>query len=233
MTIAFDLNELQKIDQMIFTSREFLDSITFKMNDTSMIDECNTKLLTIETALKKLLLQRRSSELLEAELSDRIESLDQRFASVRNNKELTAVQEETNNTNIQLSNCQDELLEILVNLDKLEVAQKSFTEQLPELESSHSNLTSELQVKQIQTGKKLESLESSRLGMQNSLPREILILYEKLLVQTNSKAVSVFDKIQNVCGECRVSQPQHVVQRLNRPNEIIQCNSCKLILYLP
>lgn len=233
MTIAFELNELQKIDLMILSNRELLERITFQINDTSSIDDCKSQLLTIETAVKKLILKRRSTELLEVELNDRIKSLDERFTSVRNNKEFAAVQEEINNTKMQLSECQDELLEVLEKLDKFESVQDTFISRLPKLEASHSTLSEELKTKQVQSEKKLESLESSRQEMGNSLPKDILSLYEKIFAQTKSKAISVFDKAQNICGECRVSQPQHVVQRLNRINEIIQCNSCKLILYKP
>ena len=233
MTIAFELNELQKIDLMILNNRDLLERMIFQISDTSSIDDCKSKLLTIESALKKLILQRRSTELLEVELNDRIKSLDQRYISVRNNKEFSAVQEEINNTKIQLSECEDELLEILEKLDKFELVKDAFVTRLPKLEASHSTLTKELETKQIQSEKKLESLESSRQEKGNSLPKDILSLYEKIFAQTKSKAISVFDKTQNICGECRVSQPQHVVQRLNRINEIIQCNSCKLILYKP
>ena len=233
MTIAFELNELQKIDLMILSNRESLGRIIFQINDTSSLDDCKSKLLTIESALKKMILQRRSTELLEAELNDRKKSLDERFNSVKNNKQFIAVQEEINNTNMQLSKCQDELLEILEKLERFESAKDTFTSRLPKLEASHSTLSKELKTKQVQSEKMIKSLESSRQEIGNSLPKEILFLYEKILSQTKSKAISVFDKIQNICGECRVSQPQHVIQRLNRANEVIQCNSCKLILYKP
>ena len=86
MTIAFELNELQKIDLMILSNRELLERITFQINDTSSIDDCKSQLLTIKTAVKKLILKRRSTEVLEVELNDRIKSLDERLTSVRNNK---------------------------------------------------------------------------------------------------------------------------------------------------
>ena len=233
MTIAFNLNELQKIDLTIFKSREFLKRILFQINDTSSIDQCKTKLFKIEQELKKLILQRRSAELHENQIHDRVKSLDQKFTSVRNSKELTAVQDEMNTIKEQLSKCQDDLLEILLNLDQFELAKKTVSEELPQLEYSHSKLTSESQIKQHETEKELETLESSRVGIQRTLPANIFKLYEEIIHQTKSKAVSVFDKTQNICTECRLSQPQHIVHRLNRANEIIQCNSCKLILYMP
>ena len=183
MTIASELNELQKIDLMILNNQELLERIIFQINDTSSIDDCKSKLIAIESALKKLILQRRSTELLETELNDRIKSLDKRFVSVRNNKEFTAVQEELNNTKMQLSNCEDELLGILEKLDKFESVQDTFISRLPKLEASHSTLSEELKTKQIQSEKKLESLESSRQEMGNSLPKDILFLYEKIFPQ--------------------------------------------------
>ena len=233
MTIASELNELQKIDLMILNNQELLERIIFQINDTSSIDDCKSKLIAIESALKKLILQRRSTELLETELNDRIKSLDKRFVSVRNNKEFTAVQEELNNTKMQLSNCEDELLGILEKLDKFESAKDTFSNRLPKLEDYHSTLSKELKTKQLQSEQNLEELNLSRKQMENKFPVNILKLYEKIFSHTKSKAIAIFDNAQNICGECRVSQPQHVVQKLNKEDEIIQCNSCKLILYKP
>ena len=53
MTIASELNELQKIDLMILNNQELLERIIFQINDTSSIDDCKSKLIAIESALKK------------------------------------------------------------------------------------------------------------------------------------------------------------------------------------
>ena len=214
------------------TETELLKNL--QLLDTS-IDDLENRLQEIESAIND------DSEVVEADnihkavclkfdsLSSNRRSLE-RTVSIQNEKELAALQEESQLLSQKISESEDELLETMDEHERYE--------------RGVEKATLNLENKKTQRMKSLDSLRIEKQKKNNTLAKT-LPSRDSIRIKCNPKSLNSYDRLRkskgglalstmesDLCSACKVTIPSQLLQKLKSGETFVHCNSCQRILYL-
>jgi predicted nucleic acid-binding Zn-ribbon protein len=227
------LRQLQEIDRQLEAARAAQARLKAEIGDRSALAKREAELKAAQDRRRALETQQRDLELLADERRNKIQTDEAKLygGRITNPKELSSLQDEVAQDKRQLGSVEDKLLEVMEQaeeatgqFDALESAlqreseewealQRRSTAQLGEAEAALARLTGE---RSTVTGQ-LEPSEAS--------------MYETLRRQKGGMAVAQVH--QRTCQACRVGLTPSQEQRARQGHEIVTCNSCGRILFIP
>jgi predicted nucleic acid-binding Zn-ribbon protein len=146
-------------------------------------------------------------------------------------RELQALEHEIETLGASISAGEDRVLEAMEKVEPLQAAvdklrgyKKTAEEQLAALRAKQ-----EVERKRFQAD--LAQAEPLRAPAAQAVDPSLLRSYEGIRRERKHPGLSVIHA--NACGHCHTSIPAFVMRRLQEGNEIIQCDNCTRIYYLP
>jgi hypothetical protein len=227
------LRQLQDLDTRTDTARATIAQLTTQIGDRQALDQREREVAGVRDELRTLEMQQRDLELQADERRGKIKTDEGKLygGRVTSPKELTSLTEEVAQDKRQLSGIEDRLLEVLEQIEEVK-------ERLAGLEATltresrawtANQETARARLADAEAG--LAGTEAQRNTLAASLPSAIRSTYETLRRQKGGLAVAPVH--QRTCQACRVGLTPAQEQRARIGNDIVTCNSCGRILYVP
>jgi predicted nucleic acid-binding Zn-ribbon protein len=174
--------------------------------------------------------QQHSAEWEINDLGDKLTTAEDKLYSgtVKNPKELSNLQHETDGLKARRNQLEDETLE---TMDQAELATASVTSlgsKLKKLEAEWHNQQQQLSTAMEQLKTKLSDLKHKRQQLSADIDPSTVEFYHELKKQ---KGTAVAKIEQGICHGCRISLSTAELQQA-RSGSLVQCSSCGRILFV-
>ena len=224
--------DLQIVDLQIGDLQSGLAVISEKLKSDDDLAMINSRLEKINTVLGTEESEKKSKERVISDLENKIEELKGLLYGgvITNEKELQALQEQKDYTFGELTSREDDLLEVMIEIEKLIDSRDKHRSAVNKLMEKKSSELIHLSAKQKELTLALDKQKLEREVLVRKISGDVIALYEKLKKNKAGHAVSKLEG--RLCGVCRVELP--VKERLDARSGVrmVQCNSCRRIIYV-
>ncbi|MEL7087002.1 MAG: C4-type zinc ribbon domain-containing protein [Planctomycetota bacterium] len=168
----------------------------------------------------------------------RIEKIRQTMASVRSNKEYSALLVEVNTLKVEQEKIQEKELEQMTKVEELEARHQEVTEKVDAQNKLVELAQAEVSEGEAEIAGQLEELVKERDAAAEPIEPDTLALYRKLNDDYDGEALAEIEeqdrrRMEYTCGACFMSLPIQVVNAtLTTHDKPVVCSSCQRILYV-
>lgn len=230
MSVAKQLYQLQELDLEIDSHELDLKQKTSQLGDSPDVLRVSGQLSSQRQQLEELKRQQHSAEWETDDLASKITDLEKKLygGGISNPKELSSLQHEVDGFKARRSQLEDRTLEIMDQVEQAEASIATAGNELNNLEAEwrrqQQNLTNDIEkLKGI-----LSQLGQKRQLMLASIDPKMVNLYQQL---RSHKGTAVARVDQGMCRGCQILLPTIELQKA-RSGELVQCGSCRRILFL-
>jgi predicted nucleic acid-binding Zn-ribbon protein len=225
------LNQLQNVDLQLQALEEEMSEVRRKLTDEGDLPKIKGQLVKIEAILADRSAKHRSGERKIETLVGSIKDIDRRLygGSVTNVKELDALGEQRQFSAEQRAESEDVLLDLMVEIDDFESARDRHVKAIERLTGSRENEVAGLKAREPLLAGEIKDMTGDRREQASELPATLVARYETLRKRKGGRAVASLDG--HLCSVCRVELPVGDLGRAKAGQEVVQCNSCRRIIY--
>jgi len=231
MSRSYYLYKLQLVDLQIDNALARVSAIKDQINDN----------LEIEKAKQVLAEQVESRDLSQNKLSSAEQSVNSQkikieqtestlySGTVKNPKELQALQEEVQALKRYLTILEDRYLDAMIDFE--EKQEKFFKAQnsVEMLTNEKANLVETLNAENDKLSQRIEALTIERKQLLPKIDADDIRLYED--IRKSKKGVAVSKIVDKACGACGTTLTAALYQAAKSPSKLVRCATCKRILY--
>ncbi len=227
------LYELQQTDSAIDEREALLRELDDGTAAAQELAAAEAALDEAQDQLRHLQTQHRDLELKLKSLDEEKRDKHQRAygGMVSDPKELQALQRKLEELERNTGRTEDQILETLEAIEQAQQAVDQLTVARDAAAEAHRQITTTFQQQTEKARRELEELRARREQLLPQIPPALLKQYESM--RERLQGVAIVMVTGSVCGSCKVSVPGISLQRMTRGNEIVKCESCRRILYLP
>ena len=225
------LSELQEVDIELQTLDEVLVEARRKASDEGDLPKIKAQLVKIDAVLENRSVKHRAAERKIEELVATVKGIDKRLydGSVTNVKEVEALSEQREFSATQRAESEDVLLELMVEIDEFQKARDRHVNAIERLTGAREREIVELKAAEPDLLSEIADLKNIRSGQASQIPPTLLARYETLRKSKGGRAVAMLDG--HLCSVCRVELPVGDQGRARTGQEVVQCNSCRRIIF--
>ena len=229
------LNDLQGVDLHLRSSREELAEVKRRLTDEGDLPKIRSQLERIETVLEDRSAKGRSAEREMERLSGLVSDLERRLydGSVTNQREFDALSDQREHAVAERGQAEEGLLELMVEMDDLQGARERHLAAIEKMTRLRADEVSRLEVRESELSLGIADLEEVRqrsaAGLPGGWPWRRYAWAGLLKKSRGGRAVASLDG--RVCGVCRVELPTGDLARARAGQELVQCNSCRRIIF--
>ena len=226
------LYDLQELDWALSADEASLEEVRARLEDESEINAARARLQKLTAELDKRAPLRRTLESSLARLEERLQVAEQRLygGAVTNPRELSASEEERRLLQEQRGAEEDRMLDVMVEIEELQSSRDATQELLGRLETDREAEYADLLQRQDALVVRIDELRRGRQRITPEIPVAMLSIYESLLKTRGGHAVAKVER--GLCQGCRLALPTMENQRAKSSQGIVQCSSCRRILYV-
>jgi predicted nucleic acid-binding Zn-ribbon protein len=184
--------------------------------------------------------ERRAAEAAVQDAQEKLKKYQQQISKVSNQREYGALLQEIDAVKVQISTQEEAALG---SLDSAETAQTNLTElreAFRELDERYSAELARWESEKPEVARQVEALRLRVKEIKGSLPRGRLSQFERILDRYPGGALSQIRIIERPgkgqrewhCSACNYRIRPQVLVEIRAGNELIQCDSCKRILFI-
>ena len=230
------MKEQIKALEMIQELDNNINEIQRKMNEyPKRISEYKSELQSIkqdidgvEQSLKEHQAKREQAE---AELTNNLETIKRaegRLMGIKTHREYEALEKEIANTKRANLDIEDDVLQEIEEIEKLETEVSGLRETLnskePEYEAEINELTETLG----QITNQFEDKEKEKSEMTSQINSEILSTYNRVKSRSD---IAVVQALHGACQGCFMDIPPQLYNEVVSGSKLLQCPNCQRILY--
>ena len=226
------LYDLQELDWELSADEASLEEVRARLEDESEINAARARLQKLTAELDKRAPLRRALESSLARLEERLQAAEQRLygGAVTNPRELSASEEERRLLQEQRGAEEDSMLDVMVEIEELQSSRDATQELLGRLETDREAEYADLLQRQDALVVRIDELRRGRQRITPEIPVAMLSVYESLIKTRGGHAVAKVER--GLCQGCRLALPTMENQRAKSSQGIVQCSSCRRILYV-
>ncbi|HZT08982.1 MAG TPA: C4-type zinc ribbon domain-containing protein [Chloroflexota bacterium] len=227
------LRQLQDLDSRLEATRTAIAQLGHQIGDRSALAGREAERARLRDAVRDAEAQQRDLELQAEDRRVKIASDEAKLygGRVTNPKELQSLSDEVAQDRRQLSAVEDQLLLLLERIDelttKLAEEDSAYERELAAWNASQQSARDALDTAQSNLG----ALEQQRTSAASQVAPADLTTYETIRRQKGGTAVAQVQ--QRTCQACRVALTPSQEQRARIGNDLVLCNSCGRILFVP
>ena len=227
-----DIRTLQEIDDEAAALRAALEDVERRLRGSEELNEARREAAAVDSEMADV---RRAQRRIEGEvegLTAKIEPEEKRLydGSVRNPKELTSIQHELEALKQQRSKLEDQLLEVMTNLDRIERDHGNTFRKLSQEEARWEKDQGDLKHEAVRLNDLITRADARREAQKLKVTPRNLQVYEE--VRRRRGGVAVARVSGGTCGGCRVGIPESVRRQAFAADRLAQCPNCERILYV-
>jgi predicted nucleic acid-binding Zn-ribbon protein len=227
---VLDIVALQELDDEAATLRAALVLVEQKLAGNTEIDERRRRLVELEKShLATVRSQRKAEDEVES-LTEKLQREEGRLydGSIKNPKELLALQHEIDLLKPVREKAEVQMLELMAQSEGLERERQAIARELNDLEHAWDRETGELRHELNRLNDAITRADVKREIQKQRVPARALALYEDLRRRKGGMAVS---RVRGgTCGGCRVHIPDAVRRKAFASSLLAQCPNCDRIL---
>ena len=226
------LYDLQELDWALSADEASLEEVRARLEDESEINAARARLQKLTAELDKRAPLRRALESSLARLEERLQVAERRLygGAVTNPRELSASEEERRLLQEQRGAEEDRMLDVMVEIEELQSSRDATQALLGRLETDREAEYADLLQRQDALVVRIDELRRGRQRITPEIPVAMLSVYESLLKTRGGHAVAKVER--GLCQGCRLALPTMENQRAKSSQGIVQCSSCRRILYV-
>jgi predicted nucleic acid-binding Zn-ribbon protein len=190
-----------------------------------------------ETAAK----DRRAAEAVTQDAQEKLKKYQQQINRVTNQREYGALLQEIDTVKTQISSSESQAFSALERHEKSEKELNEKRESFRELDERYSAELARWEAEKPEVARQIAELKEQIAGLRGKLPRQVVSVFDRVLDRNPSGAISPVRPIERppgktqrewACSSCNYRvRPQSVVE-IRNSGSLVQCDSCKRILYL-
>lgn len=223
------LQKLQTVDLRIRELTEGLEKYPNEINDLKKdLLQREASINLKETTLSELKAQRDGFESSLRSNQESIKKSEERLFAIKTHKEYEALQKEMTDTKKENLEIEDRTISVMAEIEETEEALAEEKENYATLEEQYAREIAEKE-------KKIEELEVSRKPAErekseilSTIDPKILPLYERIF-KRNGRALALAENEK--CTSCNMNIPPQLYNEILKQTQLVQCPSCKKILY--
>jgi len=234
--------ELQEALNQLGEARERLHGIPDWMRE--LHDEHVARSAEIQVLDETAEILGRDRRLAEAAIGDAQEKLkkyQQQINRVSTQREYGALLQEIDGAKAQITTCEEQAFSLL---DKLEQTQRDLAtkrEDFRELDQRYAAELARWEEEKPAVAQRVAELETQIAGLKAKLPRGLFSQFERIRERHGRTALAPIRLLERPgrgprewhCGACNYRVRPQVVVEIRNSSDLVQCDSCKRILYLP
>ena len=230
MSIARDLYSLQEVDLALEANDQEQKRVSGQIGESQIVLKAKAKLAEEQNNMGKFTSQQKSIEWEIDDLTVKNKDTEKKLygGKIFNSKELSSLQQETDDLKKRRSVLEDKSLGLM---DDLELTTKAIASSKDEL----AKLEIEWQAQQKQLIVELEQLKADQITSESNRQQNIALIdadtlftYQEL---RKRKGVAVAKVEQGICQGCRITLPNTDLQRA-KGGGVVRCSSCGRIIFL-
>lgn len=239
MPLQENLRQLYLLDQQVRGLQSRFDTSTRLLTaKKSRFEQLGQQHDELRTQLKQTQTKASSLENQAKDIDQRIEKLRQQMQTVTNNKEYSAVLIEVNTLKEEKSKLEDDALEQLAEVDRLNGELEEIDGQIAEQKKLVSVAEAEVKACQDDIGQELEELRANRSTAEQAIPSEVRSVFNRMADMHEGQAMAAVTEVSRrnreyTCNGCYMSIP---VERVNtliiQQEQLVLCPNCSRILYI-
>ena len=224
--------DLQELDWKMAAIDQSLSDVRTKLSDDSALVTLRKRIEETEAKLTTQSAARRRVESEVERLNERLRAAERRLygGAVTNPRELSASEEERGAVLEQRAAEEDKLLELMVDVEELQATRDESQDQLSSLEAQRAAEYPNLVKDEERLAEELDEVRLERMSVAPEIPAAVLSTYESLRKSRDGHAVARVER--GMCQGCRLALPESERQRARSSQTIVQCSSCRRILYV-
>jgi uncharacterized protein len=174
---------------------------------------------------------RRAADRELAVVQGRLTKYKDQLMEVKTNKEYTTMQHEIATAEEGVRTFEDQILTLMVGADELAAAIKAADAAVAAEERKAAAVRGDVEAERGRLEAELAALTTTRAGIEQKMSAEYVRLFNDGVATRRGIAVSAIR--DGHCQACQVTvRPQQIMQA-RKGDEIVLCESCKRILYVP
>lgn len=232
MNEARQLYELQGVDLEIDSRRERIRELEGQLGESESLATALQKLQEDRERLAEVERSRHSQEWEANDLGAKVKDLEKKLygGSIRNPKELSSLQDETEHLKAHHRERENNILDIMMTIESLQESLAHQTQQAASIEAQHLQAQHDIRKEMAQLAAEVQTLEDRRTAVASRINGAALELYEVVRVVRQGRAVARVEGGR--CQGCRIALPMTELQKARSPYEMVQCGSCGRILFI-
>lgn len=226
------LIELQKIDEEIYNYKTELKERPAELEELRVEFEAKKgRLHELEENAKSVLVQRKGVEIELQSKEDLIAKSNMQLSDIKTNKEYTAKLKEIEGQKADKSQLEEEILKSYDAVDKLNAEVEKEKKIVGEEEKNYLAKKNEVEIAMSQLTGQIKALDGQRVTLTPDIDTNLLARYERVL--ENKGGLAIVPVQGNSCGGCYMNVTAQTINQLKLSDEIVGCEMCSRILYLP
>lgn len=209
----------------------------YSQNQQIKIDQLSQQRDEIFAQLRHAQTQATTLEKEANSIEARIEQLRQRMNSASTNKEYSALLTEVNTIKIEKAKAEELALVEMAKVETLKEKHTALESNIADQMKIKQKADEELAQRQGEVGERLSELKAQRDKTAEGIPSVELTVFNRLNDQFEGEAMAQIEEVDRrrleySCGGCYISIPMEKVSQLVSGDKVVQCPSCKRILFL-
>jgi predicted nucleic acid-binding Zn-ribbon protein len=161
----------------------------------------------------------------------RLTKFKDQLMEVKTNKEYTTMQHEIATAEEGVRNFEDQILTLMMQADELTASLKAADASVAAEERKATSVRTEVEAERGRLETEIAGLTTTRAAIEKQMSPEYVRLFNDGVATRRGVAVSAIR--DGHCQACQVTvRPQQIMQA-RRGDDIVLCESCKRILYIP
>ena len=173
--------------------------------------------------------KRRADEKEVATIQTRLAKYKDQLLEVKTNREYQAMLHEIEAAQNEIRTREDRILEIMMESDELNAAIKKNEAELKSAEKDVAAARAVLDAELAELQREIEKTGAERKTLVAQIDRRVLSIFET--TAKGRKGVAVAEARNGLCTICHVRLRPQVFNEVRKNESIIQCDSCRRILY--
>ena len=231
MGVAKQFYQLQEVEMEIESNEQALAQLVRQLGESRAVVRAQTKLKSEQQHFEELGRQQHSAEWEIDDLVNKLTSVEEKLygGRIKDSKELTNLQHEASGLRVRRSQLEDKVLEIMNQVELSTTSVDTLSNELKTLEVEWHSQQQQLSTEMEQLETTLSDLSHKRQLISVEIDPQAIEFYQELKKQKGQAVAKVG---QGICHGCRISLSTTELQRA-RGDSLVQCSSCRRILFLP
>ena len=228
-----DLTKLIRLQQLESSADEARRKIAEYPARTQALDARLQSAREVVSGIKARLAaaadKRRAEEKEVAGVQTRLARYKDQLLEVKTNREYTAMLHEIETAQNDIRAREDRILEIMMETDELNAAIKKSEAELKVAEKEIAAERAVLDTERASLEAEIDKATAERAGVVAGMDKRVLNIFET--TAKGRKGVAVAEARDGLCTICHVRLRPQVFNEVRKNESIIQCDSCRRILY--
>ena len=225
------LIELQSIDSDLLNLERLKGGLPSEVTNLQQkLELLSSQIAADKAASQEAHLEKKQSELEVKGLEEQLDKYQQQIYQVKSNKEYDAITAEIETTEIEISDYETQILQLLEKEQELAPRIETAKQAQEVAESQLVAKENELKKLMLAHEKDVAEMIKLREKIIEKIPRNVLSMYDRVRKAKDGIAVVPLTASGN-CGGCQGSFPPQITIEIRQNDRIMACQYCGRVLY--